>query len=102
MVVCRDASSPARAARIATVLPAPTSPVTTPRARSLTHQLIRARASAWLVWRCSIWGARALPKGIRVNPYGVAAGKGSLVLLGDRGRRTDDRARARPTRGGRD
>src|ERR1035437_2604496 len=71
MVVFRDGSSPARAARIATVLPAPTSPVTTPRARSLIHQLIRATASAWLVWWCSIWGARALPKGMRVNPYSL-------------------------------
>ena len=41
----------ARAARRATVFPAPTSPVMTPRACSLMHQLIRAAASAWAPWR---------------------------------------------------
>lgn len=50
------------------VLPAPTSPVTTPRARSLMHQEIRATASAWAVCRCSMPGAKARPKGIRVKP----------------------------------
>jgi len=40
-------SSPARAARIATVLPAPTSGVTTPRARSLMHQLILGDCFSW-------------------------------------------------------
>ena len=46
-MVCREGSSPASAARTATVFPAPTSPVITPRARSVTHQPIRATASPW-------------------------------------------------------
>ena len=56
-MVWREGSRSARAARTATVLPAPTSPVTTPRARWLMHQPIRATASAWAVCRCSICGA---------------------------------------------
>ena len=56
------------AARTATVFPAPTSPVITPRARSVTHQPIRATASPWLVWRCSICGARSRRNGERLNP----------------------------------
>jgi hypothetical protein len=64
----REGSRLARAARRATVLPAPTSPVITPRACSLMHQLIRAAASAWAAWRCSMPGARSRPKGILVNP----------------------------------
>jgi hypothetical protein len=46
-MVVRLASRPARAARTATVLPAPTSPVMTPRAFSVRHQPIRATASPW-------------------------------------------------------
>ena len=61
-------SRAARAARTATVLPAPTSPVMTPSACSVMHQLIRATASAWAAWRCSIPGARSRPNGIRVKP----------------------------------
>jgi hypothetical protein len=48
-------------ARTATVLPTPTSPVMTPRARSPMHQVTRAVASPWAVCRCSIPGARSRP-----------------------------------------
>src|SRR5207237_409830 len=44
MRVCREGSRLARAARRATVLPAPTSPVMTPRACSLMHPAVRAAA----------------------------------------------------------
>jgi hypothetical protein len=54
--------------RTATVFPAPTSPVTTPIERSPMHQEMRATASLWEAWRCSIPGARSRPKGVRVNP----------------------------------
>src|SRR6202043_896767 len=47
---CRVGWSAATAARSATVLPAPTSPVTTPSADSTTQKLIRAIASA-CAWR---------------------------------------------------
>ncbi|BBY60671.1 hypothetical protein MSAR_38070 [Mycolicibacterium sarraceniae] len=43
-------------------------PVMTPIACWSTHQEIRATASLWPGWRCSIPGARARPKGIRVKP----------------------------------
>jgi hypothetical protein len=52
------------AARTATVFPAPTSPVITPR----VCWSIRATASACPSWRCSIEGARLLPNGILVKP----------------------------------
>src|SRR5659263_536610 len=68
MTVCREASSPANAARSATVLPAPTSPVITPSAVSLMHQRIRATASACPPWRCSIAGARSRRNSGAVEP----------------------------------
>ena len=43
--MCREASRPATAARAATVLPAPHSPLITPIACSLMHHAIRATAS---------------------------------------------------------
>src|SRR6266511_2038489 len=64
----RSAASVASAAWTATVLPTPTSPVSTPRACWSMHQVMRATASAWAVWRCSIWGASSRPNGILVNP----------------------------------
>lgn len=67
----RAGSRAAVAARIATVLPAPTSPVMTPMACWSTHQVIRATASAWVEWRCSIAGVSERPKGIRVKPYSL-------------------------------
>jgi len=59
---------PGEGGAAATVLPAPTSPVSTPRALSATHQVIRATASPWEACRCSMPGARSRPKGMRVNP----------------------------------
>ena len=64
----REASNAVVAARIATVFPAPTSPVMTPMWCCSMHQVIRATASAWERWRCSIPGARSRPNGILVNP----------------------------------
>ena len=55
----RLASRAATAARTATDLPAPTSPVTTPMTRSSQHHEIRAAASACELWMCSIEGARS-------------------------------------------
>lgn len=66
--VCREASSPATAARAATVLPDPHSPVTTPMARSAMHHWMRATASAWLRWACSTPGASVLANGMREKP----------------------------------
>src|SRR6266498_4383182 len=68
MTTCRTGSRAARAARTATVLPAPTSPVITPRACSVTVQVIRTTASLWAAWRCSMAGARSRPNGSRVKP----------------------------------
>src|SRR5664280_1446775 len=68
MTVCREASSPSNAARSATVLPAPTSPVMTPSPDPLMHQRIRATASACPPWRCSIAGARSRRNSGAVEP----------------------------------
>src|SRR3954451_15078730 len=82
MTTCRDVSSAAGAARTATVLPAPTSPVITPRACCSMHQPIRATASAWVPWRCSIEGASGRPNGILVKPQWPAdAGYSPAGLL---------------------
>ena len=64
----REASRLATAARAATVLPAPHSPVITPIACSQMHQEIRATASACAPCACSIPGARSFPNGILLNP----------------------------------
>jgi hypothetical protein len=40
----------------------------TPMARSLISQVMRATASAWPRWGCSIEGARSRPKGVRPKP----------------------------------
>jgi hypothetical protein len=53
---------------MATVLPAPTSPVMTPMRRSVMHQVMRATASPWDLWRCGMPGARSRPNGMRVKP----------------------------------
>jgi hypothetical protein len=39
-----------------------------PQARSPISQLMRATASAWVRWRCSMLGARSRPKGMRLKP----------------------------------
>ncbi|ETW26474.1 hypothetical protein MGAST_18570 [Mycobacterium gastri 'Wayne'] len=46
----------------------PTSPVITPMRRSATHQPMRATASLWALWRCSMPGARSRPNGMREKP----------------------------------
>src|SRR5487761_1113178 len=61
-------SSADMAARTAMVLPAPTSPVRTPRAPSVTSQRIRATASEWARAVNSMLGARSRPNGMRVKP----------------------------------
>ena len=81
MIWWRVGSRPATAARTATVLPAPTSPVTTPSADSTTQKLMRAMASAW-AWR----GNRSLagmdlPNGVRARPKCAAHGAALTVPL---------------------
>jgi hypothetical protein len=49
-------------------LPGAGFPVITLRACSLMHQLIRAAASPWAAWRCSMPGARSRRNGILVKP----------------------------------
>jgi hypothetical protein len=44
------------------------------------HQLIRATASLWEAWRCSMPGARSRPKGMRVKPYSL-----NLINVGSPG-----------------
>ena len=56
IMVCRELSRPAKTVRTETVLPGPTSPVITPRAFSVTVQVIRAAASPWAAWRSSMPG----------------------------------------------
>jgi hypothetical protein len=71
MTVCLDGSRPASTVRTDTVLPAPTSPVTTPMDRSLMHQEMRATASLCEAWRCSMPGARSRPNGVLLKPYSL-------------------------------
>lgn len=63
-----DGSRASRQVRTETVLPAPTSPVTTPIDRSEMHQEIRATASLWAWCRWSMPGLRFRPNGIRSKP----------------------------------
>ena len=44
------------------------------------HQVIRATASAWERWACSMEGARSLAKGMRVKPQW--ARRRSMVIAG--------------------
>src|ERR1019366_5718825 len=70
----RVGSRPATAARSATVLPAPTAPVTTPSADSTTQKRIRAIASA-CAWRANrSLAAMDLPNGVRARPKCAAHG----------------------------
>src|SRR6478736_2201217 len=71
MTWCRVGSSPATAARAATVFPAPTSPVMTPSRIWSMQKLIRAVAWAW-AWRANRSPAAiALPNGVRASPKGA-------------------------------
>src|SRR6266536_2524872 len=77
----RVGSSAETAARRATVLPAPTSPVTTPSADSTTQKLIRAIASA-CAWRANRSRAGMdLPNGVRARPKCAAHGAALTPLL---------------------
>src|SRR3989454_6326728 len=74
MTWCRVGSRPATAARTATVLPAPTSPVMTPSKISVMQKLVRAVAWAW-AWRANRSPAAiALPNGVRASPKCAAHG----------------------------
>ena len=81
MMLYRLASKVDSVARMATVLPAPTSPVITPMRRSVMHQPIRAVASPCAALRCSMPGARSRPKGGRVNPKKPCGGRSPSHLL---------------------
>src|SRR5207248_5144971 len=62
------------AARRATVLPTPTSPVMTPRSNSPMQKRMRATASWWLA-RSHTWLAEmVLLNGVRVNPKWLTQG----------------------------
>src|SRR5205814_8489305 len=74
MTWCRVGSSPATAARAATVFPAPTSPVITPSRVWSMQRLIRAVAWAW-AWRTNrSLAAIAFPNGVRASPKCAAHG----------------------------
>src|SRR6266508_6055858 len=62
------------AARTATVLPAPTSPHSTPRAASATQKPMRATASAWAVRHMRSRAAIRLVKGVLVKPKWATQG----------------------------
>src|SRR6266566_4998386 len=74
MTWCRVGSSPATAARTATVFPAPTSPVMTPSKVSAMQKLIRAVAWAWACRANRSPAAIALPNGVRASPKCAAHG----------------------------
>src|SRR5258707_2995423 len=74
MTWCRVGSSPATAARTATVFPAPTSPVITPSRIWSMQKLIRAVAWAWACRANRSPAAIALPNGVRASPKCAAHG----------------------------
>src|SRR5512142_554718 len=74
MTWCRVGSRPATAARTATVLPAPTSPVMTPSRVSVMQKLIRAVAWAWACRANRSPAAIAFPNGVRASPKCAAHG----------------------------
>src|SRR5437868_12565956 len=81
MTWCRVGSSPATAARTATVFPAPTSPVITPSRISTTQKLIRAVAWAW-AWRANRSPAAiAFPNGVRASPKCAAHGARLAIAI---------------------
>jgi hypothetical protein len=51
-------------------------------ARSAMHQPMRARASLWALWRCSMPGARSRPNGVREKPYSLNALGGLVIRSG--------------------
>src|SRR5580700_3132354 len=74
MTWCRVGSRAATAARTATVLPAPTSPVITPSRIWSMQKLIRAVAWAWACRANRSPAAIALPNGVRASPKCAAHG----------------------------
>src|SRR5487761_167370 len=74
MTWCRVGSSPATAARTATVFPAPTSPVITPSRIWSMQKLIRAVAWAWACRANRSPAAIAFPNGVRASPKCAAHG----------------------------
>src|ERR1700723_3141406 len=81
MIWWRVGSRPATAARTETGLPAPTSPVMTPRADSATQKLTRATASAWALRGKRSAAAIALPNGVLFRPKWATQGAGLIVPL---------------------
>src|SRR3989440_1560147 len=81
MTWCRVGSSPATAARTATVFPAPTSPVITPSRIWSMQKLIRAVAWAW-AWRANrSLAAIAFPNGVRASPKCAAHGARLAIVI---------------------
>src|SRR2546421_7288343 len=81
MTWCRVGSSPATAARTATVFPAPTSPVITPSRIWSMQKLIRAVAWAW-AWRANrSLAAIAFPNGVRASPECAAHGARLAIVI---------------------
>ena len=70
----RVRSSPATAARTATVLPEPTSPTMTPSRSSAMQKPMRATASAWAARGNRFWAGLDLLKGMWVRPKWVTEG----------------------------
>src|SRR5579864_5673113 len=81
MTVWLAGSRSATAARMATVLPVPTSPVTMQMVLSATAQVMRAAASPQSRWRCSREGGRSRPNGMRASPNRVTTASITGVLL---------------------
>ena len=67
--------------RTATVLPAPTSPVTTPMTRSATHQPMRATASSWACVAVQHAGGEVTAEGHAGEPVVRPAASRSRVVL---------------------
>src|SRR5579859_2605525 len=87
MTWCRVGSSPATAARTATVFPAPTSPVITPSRIWSMQKLIRAVAWAWACRANRSLAAIALPNGVRASPKCAAHGARLVTAVLRAGRR---------------
>ena len=81
MTVWLAGSRSATAARIATVFPVPTSPVTMAIVLSATAQAMRAAASPQSRWRCSREGGRSRPNGMRASPNRVTTASIIRILL---------------------
>src|SRR5438552_18848445 len=103
MMWCAVASSWLAAARTATVLPTPTSPVMTPRSDSAIQKRIRATASWWLARSHSWLAGMVLLNGVRVKPKWLTQGARVMTVArrqhaAGRGRQSGEAltARARP------